>query len=76
MVPHRGGLGDNAAADPDVVARAQQRPPPAVLGFVLNEYGLIPSLAEARSILSWMLERPVAEAPEPAPWTVVALALQ
>ncbi len=45
------------------------------LGVVLNERGLIPSLPGAQSILRWMLERPMAEAPKPVPWTVVALAL-
>lgn len=47
----------------------------AALGVVTNDNGLIPSLAEARSVLTWMLERPDSEAPEPVPWTVVALAV-
>ncbi len=46
----------------------------ADLGVVLNER-LIPSLPLAQSILRWMLERPIAEAPKPVPWTVVALAM-
>ena len=47
----------------------------ADLGVVLNERGLIPSLPLAQSILRWMLECPIAEAPKPVPWTVVALAM-
>ena len=47
----------------------------AAVGVVTNDNGLIQNLAEARSVLTWMLERPDSEAPEPVPWTVVALAV-
>jgi len=45
------------------------------LGIRVNRRGLIPTLEEARRVLGWMLERPIDEAPEPVPWTVVALAV-
>ena len=45
------------------------------LGVVTNNNGLILNLADARSVLAWMLERPDSEAPKPVPWTVVALAV-
>lgn len=47
----------------------------ADLGIDLTDKGLIPDASAARSILSWMLERPDAEAPKPVPWTVVCLAV-
>jgi len=45
------------------------------LGIRVNRRGLIPTLEEARRVLGWMLERPIDEAPEPVPWTVVASAV-
>ena len=44
------------------------------LDISVNRFGLIPSLEQARAVLTWMLGLPDAEAPAPVPWTVVALA--
>jgi hypothetical protein len=45
------------------------------LGITVNGRGLIPTLQEARRVLVWMLGRPMGQAPEPVPWTVVGLAV-
>ena len=47
----------------------------ADLGVALTDHGLIPEVSAARSILSWMLARPRAQAPKPVPWTIACLAV-
>lgn len=44
------------------------------LGVGVNDLGLLPTLDEARAVLKWMSQLPPDDAPEPVPWTVVALA--
>ena len=45
-----------------------------VLGIAVNSLGLLQSLGEARQVRDWMLGLPPEQAPEPVPWTVIALA--
>ena len=42
-------------------------------GITVNEHGLLRNHADASEALAWMLSLPEEEAPEPVPWTAVAL---
>lgn len=44
-----------------------------MLGIRVNDLGLLSTYSSAAAVLTWMLDRPLSEAPEDVTWLVVAL---